>query len=183
MRHLFLLFIPLTLLLVNCTVSTEDLQEELKMEIAKSIAIPFPDADTLVYKFLDRTSDTIPEKEVKNIYNPVLNEASYSEALNEKFAGTVIYCDMKNGENIDGLCSETPLRKHITNDKIKLNIYSTILSRTSVRVKEIYTLKHRIRVIEKQFTLKSNQWSYEIINEAVLRNQKRKFKQFSKNII
>lgn len=168
MHHLFLLFIPLALLFVNCAVSTEALQnqEELRMEIAKSITVPFSNVDTLVYNPLNGFCGMISKRELNRQYNPAFNEEHYSEVLDKQFDGTIIYFDMRDKEKIADLCGEIPLSKCMTKDKIRLKIHGRTLSRTSVKINEVYTLNDESHVIEKKFTLKNNQWSYEIINDS-----------------
>ncbi len=168
MRRLFLLLIPLTLFLANCAVSTESLQhqDELKMEIAKSISVPFSDADTLVYNSINGYCGVEPKRALMRRYNPQLNTERHLEVLNERFSGTVIHYDLRNQEKTVELCGDMPLHKCLTKDKIKLDISGKTLSRRAVQINEVYTLNDETRAIVKRFTWRNNEWSYEILSDS-----------------
>jgi hypothetical protein len=162
----------MTLMLTNCSVSTENIPspDDLKMAIAKSISVPFSTTDTLVYRSVIGICGNSSRDEMNRHYEPYLNEAPYLDVLKKQFSGPVVVMGdslfnvmMTHFETSKIDCGSP--WECFSKNKIQLSLHGHAMTNSSVTIREMYTYKGQTRILEKLFIYKDGQWTFKITSE------------------
>lgn len=164
MRFTFLL----TCILISaCHPKTKNLPEidALRMAISKSIVVPFPQADTLIYASFNGMCGNSSKDELDRYFEPNLSQSPYFEAMEQQYKGRI----MATGDKLQAYMSERCKNQGLSvwDCFIKNKVYVTIAGQTesasTIRIYENYTYLNKDTTIVKIFNYDDNEWTYKIL--------------------
>jgi len=167
-KNILLLFV--FLIFTGCIVSTEQFPEpdKLKLEIAKSIEVPFQVGDTVVYEsFSGIICGNSNKDELNRYYEPHLNEQPYYDILKLKTQRTTLCTGDSLYTLMDRICKNKAdsitVWDCFSKNKIILSITGEAETNTSVKIYESYSYNNDNIFIEKLFDYTNNKWTFKIV--------------------
>ena len=166
-KMLYKLFFFISIVtLSSCFVNTKNFPapHELKVAIAKSIKIPFPETDTVLYDAFIGICGNSSQDELNRYYEPHLDKKPYNQILEDNYHGTIWYSNQAYYDMIDSLYEGFNTPKGFMENAIHFKLTGDALTNKTVKITERYYFKDSTHIIQKIFFYQYNAWDYTIKN-------------------